>query len=332
MSMRFSLVALFAGVMLATSPLLAQPETQAPPSSEATPLAEAPPQEQKRLFVDQPGRGEKGGTYVEVRPSAEHNFQTGLHNGGDFSVTRGGVALKTEFWPERFLNFSLDASYEYSHYDFDNFLAETGVPAPLDDAQRITLRPGARMMFSRDWLVFAGGMIESAGDVDADFEDTLIGAGFLGARYRVNDEFAVRFGISAVSSIEEDLSFAPIISFKWTPQPDWTLELTGAQGGGILQLTHDLTEQWNLGIGAKFQSRDYRLAEDAAIPEGVFRDDRISLEAQATYSPTGYIDLTAAAGAVLFNQLTIENSNGNELREDGVDPTPFVGLRAKVRF
>lgn len=320
MLMRHSIALVLAAVLLAAAPLLAQPQT------------EAPPQEQKRLFAERPGRGEKGGTYVEVRPSGEFNFETGLHNGGDFSVARGGVALKTEFWPERFLNLSLDASFEHSHYDFDNFLEETGVPEPLDDARRVTLRPGARMMFSRDWLVFAGGLIEYAGDVDADLGDSLIGGGFLGARYRVNDELAIRFGVTAVSSIEEDITVGPIISFKWTPQPDWTLELTGAQGGGVLQLTHELTRQWSLGLGAKFQSRDFRLAEESAIPEGVLRDDRISLEAAATYSPTGYLDLTAAAGAVLFNEITIENSNGNELREDGVDPTPFVGLRAKMRF
>ena len=320
MTFRSSAASFLAGVMLATSPLLAQPQT------------EAPPREPKRLFPDQPGRGEKGGTHVEVRTSGEFNFETDLHNGGAFSVARGGVALKTEFWPERFLNLSLNASFEHSHYDFENFLEETGVPEPLDDARRVTLRPGVRMMFSRDWLVFAGGLIEYAGDVDADLDDSLIGGGFLGARYRVNDELALRFGVSAVRSFEEDITVSPIVSFKWTPQPDWTLELTGAEGGGILLLTHDLTDAWTLGLGGKFQTRDFRLAEESATSEGVLRDDRISLETSATYSPTGYLDITAAAGAVLYNEITIEDSSGDELREDEVDPTPFVGLRAKVRF
>lgn len=296
--------------------------------------APGPPSNDNRYFTDRPGRGQKGGTFIEVRPfgtiTTDGEFKG--NDGAEVGVGRAGLALKTEYWVERFFNLSFDASVEYSDYRFDDFAATTGVPQPLDEALRVNLRPGARMMLSREWLVFAGGMVEFAGEPDSDVEDSLNLGGFLGARYKATDDLALRFGVSATQAVEEDLQAFPILGFKWDINEDMVLEATGAQGGGVIQYTYDWREPWGVGGRVGWLARDYRLAGDAAIPEGVLRDDRLIVEAFVNYAPTKWSDVTAGVGVTAFNQYVIENANGNELFEDEAKPTPYVSLRGKIRF
>jgi len=324
-------------LILAMAPALGQhneaSERDAVTSAQAA-SPPGPPPAHNRLLVGTPGRGQKGGTFIEVRPFGEFTFNADFNgnDGAEIGTTRTGVAVKTEFWLERFFTVTFDAAVEYSEYRFDGFAANTDVPEPLDDALRVNLRPGARMMLSREWLVFAGGMVEFSGEPDSELEDSLNVGGFAGARYQLREDLALRFGISAVQAVEEDLQAFPILGFKWDINDDMVLEAVGAQGGGAVQYTYDWLEPWNLGGRVGWLARDIRLASDAAIPGGVLRDDRLIIEGFVTYAPTKWIDLTGGVGVAAFNEVIIENSNGNELFEDEAGPTPFVSLRGKIRF
>jgi hypothetical protein len=53
---------------------------------------------------------------------------------------------------------------------------------------------------------------------------------------------------------------------------------------------------------------------------------------RATYAPIPTVDLTAVAGAEVAGTLTLEDEEGREIREEDVDPAPFLGLTFRARF
>lgn len=304
-----------------------------PPVREDGEAKKAPgePPIESRYFSDQPSRGYKGGTFVEVRPKAAYAFSSDLDFGGDFSVFRTGVNLKTEYWLERFLTLTFDANYEYSSYDFDGLPA--AVPGdPLDEANRISLRPGIRMALSREWLAFAGFAGTFSGETGVDLEDGVTATGFLGGRYKWKPDVAFTLGIGVGNELEDDVVAFPILGVKWDINDRWVLDIGGARGGFQAAATYEINDQWEATAALRFEARDYRLDEDSPIPDGVLRDDRLAFVASATYKPTPWAEIIASAGVVLVNDITVEGSNGGEVFEESADPTPILGLRGRIRF
>src|SRR5690606_23392574 len=84
---------------------------------------------------------------------------------------------------------------------------------------------------------------------------------------------------------------------------------------------------------AGFERRQYRLEDDGgAYDDGVFIDSRVPVALGLTYRPSRRFELSAVAGASVWTEFEILDSEGDEIEEPDVDPGFFAGVEVRVRF
>jgi len=305
-------------------PLLAlalAPAASAQPADPTTNLT------RERIFSGQPGRGEAGGWALTLSPSAELTLPA-EYDDADLTVSRAGADLSAEYWFSQQLVATLGVGGEYSRYALSNLDDAAGIDEPLNDALSTSIRPGVRFNFWRQWGTFAFGTFRFAGDPGVDLDKAFTGGGAAGARWSPSDSLTLLLGAGATSQLDDTTSYYPVLGVNWQINDQWSLDTLGT-GGAI---RYRLGDQWRFGLGARYESRDYRLDDDASVPDGVLRDDRALVELTATWTPQPLIDLTFAVGAVPWSELTLDDAGSSEVFEATGDPTAFFSLRGAIRF
>ncbi|MBX3387481.1 MAG: hypothetical protein KF768_13005 [Phycisphaeraceae bacterium] len=274
--------------------------------------------------------GERNPLQISLRGGLRYEFETDVKNtDAEVSIFRAnlGVGVSYAVSQQWLLNFDADA--EISSYDFKNFAGNVGPSDdPLDEVGELTLRPGVTYIHSPEWAFFGGGIFQFAGEFDADFEDTATYGGFGGARWKVNKDLAVSFGLAVKSRLEDDTIVLPLLSVDWWIDDTWSLATSGLEG----TLAAKLDEQWSALFVGGYRMREYRLADDNDVPDGVFRDDRVHLGVGIEFRPNPISSIQLIGGATVWSQLRFDNSTGNKVFEEETDPTAFIGLRGTLRF
>lgn len=327
-------IAIFAAGALATG-LRAQSDT-APTNAPADPPARedagasVPPVESPTQLVPRPSAAAAELT-LDVRPRFEYTFEAALDDAAtDVSITRTGLMLDLSIPTTERFRLALNTDFEASWYSFDADSPGGLFDDPFDDVYRLRLAPGFFYAVNQQWGVLGGGIVEFAGESDADIGDSTTYGGYVGARYAFSDGFAMTGGIQAKTRIEDNALFLPIIGFEWKVTPKVTLSTSGPGVG--LRLNTVLSDEWSFSLGASWEPRDYRLADDSPIPDGIARDERVPVIAGFVWKPAPTISLSAYGGAIVWQELSIDDSGGDQLIEDNTDPTGFVGFSASFRF
>ena len=82
----------------------------------------------------------------------------------------------------------------------------------------------------------------------------------------------------------------------------------------------------------RFRGRSFRLDEDGPIPDGMGTDRRVPVAFFADYKPKPGITLSAQVGAMVFGNIEVLDDAGNDLADDDVDPSVYLGLGARISF
>jgi len=303
----------------------AQPGTQEPKAQVEVPAVESPTQ-----FIPRPSSwGDK--LTIDVRPRFEYAFESSLDDSPtDVSVARTGLIVDFGIPVSDRFKLSMNTDFEASWYSFDSEPSAGLFADPFNDVYRFRVSPGFFYAINQQWGVIGGAIVEFAGESDADIGDSATYGGYAGARYAFNEDFAMTAGLQAKTRIEDDMLFLPILGFEWRVTPRVTLATSGPGIG--LRLTTMLNEEWSFSLGASWEPRDYRLSDDAPIPDGVARDERVPVIAGFTWKPKPGISLNLYGGAIVWQELSLDDADGNQLVEDNTDPTGFVGFTAGFRF
>ncbi|MBX3401992.1 MAG: hypothetical protein KF699_01140 [Phycisphaeraceae bacterium] len=265
----------------------------------------------------------------EIRPRISHAFRADFDDAAaDVSVTRAGLSAGWSYAVNDRLRLGMSADFESSWYDFGNASMLPGGDAPLDSAASIRFGPNIFYAISQQWSVFAGAGPEFSGAYGADVGDSFTFGGYVGARYAFSENFALSFGVQGRTRLEEDARLLPLLGIEWQITDD--VRLT-TEGPGV-RLTVRLDEAWSFSIGAAWELREYRLEDDAPIPEGVLRDSRFVFGAGFDYTPSQWVTLSLFGGVVAWQEFRFDDRDGNELLEDNTDPTGFIGFSATFRF
>jgi len=273
----------------------------------------------------------KQGMQTSLSLGGSYTFASNLEDGrGDYSVTRAGSDTSLLYPTSENFALLLEISQEWSWYDFDPSSQgiTQGIGKPLSQVVTTRVSPGINYRIDDRWGVLLGASIESTGETDADFSDTLNYGAIVAASYKVNDNFSLSFGAAAQSRLEDDVQVIPIVGFDWRITEKWR---AGVRGPGA-QLTYSPSESWDFTLQGSFESREYRLADDSPIPEGVLRDRRVVVGLQAQWTPRPWLTLRAEGGVVVWSELEFDDRNGDGLDTLDADPTGYVGLSGTVRF
>lgn len=265
----------------------------------------------------------------EVKPRVSHAFRADFDDAGaEVSVTRAGVAAGWSIAVNQRLRLGMSADFESSWYDFGKSATLPGGGEPLDSAASIRFGPNVFYAIDERWSVFAGAGPEFSGAYGADVGDSFTFGGYVGARYALSEKFALSFGLQGRTRLEEDARLLPLLGIEWQITDDVRLS---TEGPG-LRLTVRLDDAWSFNVGAAWELREYRLEDDAPIPEGVLRDSRFIVGAGFDFTPSPWVTLSLFGGVVAWQEYRFDDRDGNELLEDNTDPTGFIGFSAAFRF
>ncbi len=272
---------------------------------------------------------------------AEHQFPSIISTGGEFNLTRVGIggAFHHEFTPDLSATFTL--TYGVDLYDFRaTAVAPTvlGVapPAnPWDDIHTLTAAAIFSYKLNNDWSIFGGPLLQSARESGADFGDSIIGGGAIGAVYHASDDLSIGGGVAIASQLEDSARIFPIIVINWQFADRFSLRNTSTSNATSrtgLELIFEPTNQWELALGAASQFSRFRLDNDPAAPGGVGEDSSVPIWFRLTFKPTDQFSVEAIIGMNFSGEFRLENSAGGFLASSDYDGASFCGLFGSFRF
>lgn len=251
---------------------------------------------------------------------------------GEVGVTRlsagGGVSFRLSDSADLILR----GSAVFSFYDFKDAAGILpGAPTvdePFEDVYELTFAPILRVLPADGWQWFVGGRIRSAGEPDAEFEDTLIGGGLAGASYDITDTFRLGLGVTVNTRLEGGVWVLPIPIIEWDITPNLALK-TRENGIG---LEYWVTESWYVAARVGFERSEYRLAEDNALPGGSVTDRRVPVTLAVTYSPSPKTVVSAFVGGEILGELEFNDRDENEVASTDLGTSMVVGFDLRIAF
>lgn len=272
-----------------------------------------------------------GDISLSLTPRYEHIFDTDLRDSqnGSVQVNRAGATLKLGGPIAETLRWGLDTDYEASWYDFND--ASDLIPSgrnPFQEVHQIRFTPTLFWRIDESWSLVGGPIIQFAGERDADVGDAATYGGFIAANHRVSDTLSFSLGLRATSELESDGSVIPLAGVTWKITDTVTLQTRGPS----LEIAADVAQNLTLALFGEYQSREYRLADDAVIPEGVMRDRRAKVGVELRWRAADWAMVTIEGGADVYQRFYFDDRNGDRVGADRTRPAPFVGASVELTF
>lgn len=283
--------------------------------------------------VQQAAKASAEGVSVQLRGRGTFTFEADVDDTeGSVSVGRAGFGVGISFQPWERARLSLGVDEEVSWYLFDDARGIVpnlpGVGDPFELGLTTTFSPRLSVQHDERWGWFVAGIIEFAGDPDADIGDSGTYGGFAGARYAFSETFGLSFGIGAKTRLEDDTLVIPLIGLDWKVTDQVTISTEGTVG----KIAVKLDDQWSVNLTGGWELRDFRMDDDSPVPDGVLSDSRIPIAVSLEWQLSQMCSLTLTGGAVVWQEYEIRNRNGDDINEINTDPAPFVGIAAQFRF
>lgn len=270
---------------------------------------------------------------AEVNLSGRYAFQSDVDGGGNVAVTRSMLSgwFSREFTPD--FRASLLVSSEVSWYDFNNatgLIAGTG--KPFGQLSETDVSPGFACKINEQWTALSGLIFRVAGENDADFGDSFTWGGYVAAQYKPTKDLSVTLGVRANERIEEDWNILPAVALDWHASQTVRVQVLPAVGGIGFRVTSEINDKVSFIIDGEYETREFRLNNEAPLPLGVVRDSRALIGMGVLWTPCERLQITARAGAVAYQEYRIDNSAGVQQSTANTDPTPYIYLGGLLTF
>jgi hypothetical protein len=257
---------------------------------------------------------------------------TEFDDGGDFHASRTKVDLGTA----GMLGSSVHASFSVQHEHIDYEFSDDAVlgPEPWNDVQQTALSAQlvypARARFS--YIVASSvGLSRENG---AENSDSMTYGGMFGVIRNFAPDRQLGFGVAFRQSPELSRAL-PVLIVDWKLTERLHLGNSGAASpaGSGFQLTYQLSSPWVLGAGLGFRNDRFRLNETASGDLGGVVEERggtVFLHAGRRVGSV--LSFGLYAGTSFAGEMRLEDSAGNGLIEQDLDPAPFIGATFTAQF
>jgi hypothetical protein len=268
-----------------------------------------------------------------LRAAYQYIFETDVDGGGDVQISRAGLAVGAETDLSRDIDLVTNLRYELSEYDFSG-VSDLG-PDPWDDIHTLSVDARFQVAMTNDVALWGGPVLLWARQDGADWNEALTGGGFLGMTFIINEDLTLGAGMGLVTQLDDSLRPFPIFVVKWKITEQLGLKSTpgplGIAATG-LELTWDLGEGWEIGMGGRYEFRRFRLDDVDSAPDGVGEETSFPMWLRLSYSVNDKFSLDVYGGATFNGHLRLEDFNGRKLAEADYDSAPTVAVVGSLRF
>ncbi len=277
-----------------------------------------------------PITGEESPLTFEISPRGQFQLRSDLDSAGRVSVYRAGGDLAIGMKISEDVRITLTGGGENSWYRFSGATGLiAGAGNPIDSATTATFGPGVFWRIDEDWSAFGSGYVEFAGESDIFRDDARRWGGLGGARYRFSDDLALSFGVSYATRFRETARVIPILGAEWKITERLRFDTRGPGAA----LTYSLTDTVDIAFRGEYQRREFRLDEDRALlPNGILIDSAVPIGLEVSWTPAPWVTLSAQAGAVVWQEYSVRDREGNKVGVERTDPAAYLGVFARIRF
>lgn len=270
--------------------------------------------------------------------SYAHQFESDIHTGGD--ITREAVMLsighRTEVTED--LSIVTQGTYAASIYDFSGTAQPPSVAGQFrwDDVHFGSLVGLAALKLDPNWTLLGGGLVRLHGEGSADFSDAFSGGVLLGFDFAASKDFSLGVLLGATTQLEDDIAYMIVPMLDWNFADAWKLHfglVTAAAFPGIgPELSFRPADQWEIGVGAAYQRRRFRLDDHAPNRDGIGQEKSLPVYARVRFMPTPMTSIDLYGGATFMGELKVEEKGGDTLSDSSYDTAPIVGVRGNILF
>ncbi len=278
----------------------------------------------------------QAGTYIfKADGGGVHQSESDLSDsGGSFAVDRWFVSASVDYaWDARTsLGFSVGGGN--SDYEFGD-LAGLGGGEPWNEIKDARVSVTWRFGFGETGSFIVIPSARFNGESGANSGDSSTYGLYAAAAWRINENLTIGPGLGVFSRLDDSSRIFPILAIDWSITDRWNLStgrgLAASQGPGLM-LSYQLSEDWSLGLGGRYEDIEFRLDEEGPAAGGVGRDQSMPLVFMATLKPSKKFSLSVFTGIELNGTLKIKDAQGVVVDESSYDPAPLFGATFEARF
>jgi hypothetical protein len=256
-----------------------------------------------------------------------------VQGGGDVSVSRYSLLVGSSLPVNDKVSLGVGISYEFDDYNFSR-LSSFAVPDPWNKINRVSVLTRVTYRVSSDWAVFAAPVVQYAGEEGANFGDSLLYGGTVGAIYRPNKTFTIGFGAGVFYRLEET-SFFPALIFSWKITDNLRLGnsfRTGPAGPAGLELAYTIDRNWESALAGGFRTFRFRLDRDGPVPNGIGQTSSWPVFARLSRQLGQNLRFDIYGGVAFGGKLRLEDSRGHEIDQASYKAAPMGGLALRSLF
>jgi hypothetical protein len=258
----------------------------------------------------------------------------GLASGGDVSSNRWFVQPGASYLGADWGSVGFAVGYGEASYDFSGG-AGLGGGEPWNRIRELQVSVPIRIEASARTEIFVIPSLRYDAESGASLSDGQTWGVLAGVSWDISDRLRLGPGIGWFSKLEESDSVIPIVLIDWEISERWSLttgELFGATRGPGLSLNWQASEDWQIGLTARYESIQFRLDDNGPAPGGVGEDEFVPIVLGARWEPNPLFRASVFAGVQTGGKLRLYDKAGTRIAESDYDTAPLFGMTARLRF
>jgi hypothetical protein len=268
-----------------------------------------------------------------VSVAALARLNANLDGGGDFAVN--GIVAKGTLGRAFGSSFTagLTLGYGYEDWRFGTPGA-LGAAAPWGAIHAPSIGAGMRYRYSDALTFLVSPQVEWDYEKGASTSDAVSYGAVVGALYTYSRALTLGVGAAAFRQIDDTKIF-PFLIVNWQINDRLLLSNpleAGPTGGPGLELTYEINDAWDAGVGVAFRETRFRLRRDGPVPDGIGRDKGVPVFAHLAFSPSQALTVDFYAGAIVDGNVRVLDQNGSTVTSADYDAQPVFGIRASYAF
>ena len=276
------------------------------------------------------------GWSTAIQGSSVNQFATDLDNGGRYSNAKYNIQASRSYLWDAQSSASLALSYSYADYQFTGNDAQSLAGySPWNKVHSVSLSTPLRKGMNEQWSGFLLPYVRFTGESGAQFNESLTAGLFAAATYRFSKNLSIGPGLAVTSQLQDSPSIFPLLLIKWNISDKLTFNVGNgkiANQGPGLTLSYQADRKWQYSLGGYYQKLRFRLDENGSTSGGIGEDSGFPLLASATYNINPVSKVTFLVGGNLSSELTVENSDGDEVISDSSDSGVTAGIAFSMRL
>lgn len=260
-------------------------------------------------------------------------FNTNLNSGGRFNWAGGNAkaTLTREFTPA--LSAGLVARYDYQSWNF-NTPAAFGNVAPWKNLNAPSIGVDFTYAWAPDLFIDVEPIVSWTYESGANTSDALTYGAVASVAKAYSPDVLLGLGVSAFRRVDKT-QVLPFFIVNWKITDKWRMQNpfdAGPAGGAGIEFVYSPDDRWEFAQGLTYRSYRFRLASDAATPNGVGENSFIPLFMRVTRKLTKDARLDFYGAIVTGGKLKVDTESGGGLYSDNYKIGPALGVSLVANF